>query len=125
MKRIEKKSVILNAMVILVLEGETLCTGNEGDFSEYASANNFDLDLVKEVYNEHDEYLNALYLFNNKQVKLDEISNFLDVSVDYYRDEILESCSLDNGHVNFCFDFINKEDPLYNSIVQVTDIFEL
>lgn len=125
MKRNEKKRIALNAMVTLVKEGETLCTGTEGDFSEFAEVNGFNIDLVKEVYNEHDEYLNALYLFNNKQVKLDEISNFLDVSVDYYRDEILESCSLDNGHVNFCFDFINKKDPLYNSIVQVTDIFEL
>ena len=125
MERIEKKSVILNAMMILVLEGETLCTGNEGDFSEYASANNFDLDLVKEVYIEHYKYLEALYLFCNKQVKLDEVATFLDVSIDEYREYIETNNSLDNGKINIEFDFVKKLDSLCESIIYVFNVSEI
>lgn len=53
----EKKQEILESMEILIQDGETLCTSNEGDFSEFAETNNYDLELVKEVYEENKFFL--------------------------------------------------------------------
>jgi len=118
-------SVVLNAMEILVKEGETICSGSNGDFTEFAKENGFEVKTVKSVYNEHEEYLTAIYRFWNKEVELDEIASFLGISVDEYREAIEINLSLDNGLVNVCFTFVKKSSPLYKSIVRVTDIFEI
>ena len=62
MKTLEfKKQEILEAMITLIQEGETIATGHDGDFREFAEVNNFDLELVKEVFKENKEILEEIY----------------------------------------------------------------
>ncbi len=55
------KDDILQAMIDLIRGGETLCADTEGDFSEFAHVNNFDLETVQLVYAYNKEYLETLY----------------------------------------------------------------
>jgi len=123
----EIKSLNLEERIMedLVKEGETLCSESNGNFTEFAEVNGFNVETVEAVFDEHDQYLTAIYLFNNKEVKLDAITNFLDVSADEYRESIERNSSIDNGMVNIEFEFVKKEDPLYESVVKVFNIEEL
>jgi hypothetical protein len=66
------KAVILQAMKELIKEGVPLVVGSEYNgsnpsvFEEFADTNNFNLDLVVEVYNEKVEELNELWNEINK-----------------------------------------------------------
>jgi hypothetical protein len=57
----KNKKIILECMKTLIRDGEQLAAGNEGDFSEFAEDNGFDLAVVNEVYGEHEDELNELY----------------------------------------------------------------
>jgi hypothetical protein len=57
----EEKEVILESMKTLIKDGESLCSGERNDFTEFAQDNGFDLDLVKEVYSENEDELQELY----------------------------------------------------------------
>lgn len=61
MKTLELKQQILEAMKVLVSDGQTIASRNNGDFSEFANENNFPLDLVEEVFLENEYYLTQLY----------------------------------------------------------------
>jgi hypothetical protein len=65
---------------------------------------------------------------NKKELKtLDEVGEFLgiDLGESQYRDAIIENNSIDNGEINVIFSFIERKEPLYLSIVQIEDIFNL
>lgn len=64
MKTTEKKQQILDSMITLIQEGQTLATGHDGDFREFAEVNNFDLELVEEVYEENKKMLEEEFLNN-------------------------------------------------------------
>ena len=60
------KTEILEAMVTLINEGETLTTenytgSNPEAFKEFAEVNGFDLEEVVEVYIENEDYLTELF----------------------------------------------------------------
>lgn len=67
-------------------------------------------------------------IMNKKELKtLDEVGEFLgiDLGESQYRDAIIENNSIDNGEINVIFSFIERKEPLYLSIVQIEDIFNL
>ena len=61
MKTTDLKKQILESMKILVSEGETIASRNNGDFSEFAKENNYTLDLVEEVYFENEDLLTKMF----------------------------------------------------------------
>jgi hypothetical protein len=55
------KKEILNSMIELVKEGQTITTTNENDFSEFANVNGYDEELVEEVYFENEDLLISIF----------------------------------------------------------------
>ena len=60
---------ILNAMVTLMHDGESLSGEYEVDFREFAQVNGFDVDDVKYVYRRNEEYLNSEFWDRNEVLK--------------------------------------------------------
>ena len=52
---------ILESMIELVKEGQSIAATNENDFSEFAEVNGYDVEEVKEVYFENEEMLNKIW----------------------------------------------------------------
>lgn len=61
MNKIDLKNQILESMKMLVSEGETIASRNNGDFSEFAKENNYPLDLVEEVHYEYEDLLTKMF----------------------------------------------------------------
>lgn len=61
MNKIDLKNQILESMKMLVSEGETIASRNNGDFSEFSKENNYPLDLVEEVYYEYEDLLTKMF----------------------------------------------------------------
>ncbi|HSH51303.1 MAG TPA: hypothetical protein VK982_06235 [Bacteroidales bacterium] len=62
------KNQILESMKILVSEGQTIASGNNNDFSEFAYENRYDLKLVEEVYAENEEKLTEIWKKANENL---------------------------------------------------------
>jgi hypothetical protein len=55
------KAQILESMIELVKEGQSIAATNENDFSEFADVNGYDVEEVKEVYFENEEMLTKIW----------------------------------------------------------------
>lgn len=64
MENLNVKRDILDSLKALVSDGETISCGNESNFKEFADENNYDVDLVEEVYNANSELLDELWKEN-------------------------------------------------------------
>jgi|WetSurMetagenome_2_1015567.scaffolds.fasta_scaffold05563_10 hypothetical protein len=82
---LKKLVEILEDMKNLIKDGETLCSGSEGDFTEFAESNGLDTETIKDVYDEHKDELQELFndthsvdLNGNRDKVLDALSDYLD-----------------------------------------------